>query len=55
MFEDVSEYDFEFSLQSSIVQLLSLSIQPSLMARVIEAQQMDESLQEYRAEAASVE
>ena len=37
MLEDVSEFDFEFGLQSSIVQLSSLSIQPSLVARVIEA------------------
>ena len=53
MLEEVAEYDFELSLQSSIAQLSSLSIQPSLVSRVIEAQQADQTLQDYRAEAAS--
>ncbi|MGV7994834.1 hypothetical protein PJP12_29625, partial [Mycobacterium kansasii] len=53
MLEDIAEYDFDFGLQSSIVQLSSLSIQPSLVARVIEAQQADESLQSYMTDAAS--
>ncbi|MGV8065583.1 hypothetical protein PJP13_29575, partial [Mycobacterium kansasii] len=48
-----AEYDFEFGLQSSIVQLSSLSIQPSLVVRVIEAQQANELLPDYLAKASS--
>ena len=53
MLEEVAEYDFELSLQSSIAQLSSLSIQPSLVSRVIEAQQTDQTLKDYWEEAAS--
>ncbi|MGV7989081.1 hypothetical protein PJP10_32435, partial [Mycobacterium kansasii] len=53
MLEDVAAFDFEIGLQSSIVRLSSLSIHPSLVTRVIEVQQTDESLQDYLAKAAS--
>ncbi|XP_058111907.1 uncharacterized protein LOC131255231 [Magnolia sinica] len=42
MVEDIAEFDFEMTLQSSVVQLENLTIQPSLISQVIEAQQFDQ-------------